>query len=247
MARRLSAAIAALILILIIFSGCVGNSPTTPSAFSENSAIPQMDAVSAFSLYCNVKSQSFDRLLAKFDPDPDFYMQYSDKFMPAGRSDIPLITLTAMENDEDALNTVESMGYLNYESVKTDHGYDMSYTGPDGIEYKQTCIYDPAAEYMQSVTTDAQGNVTLFFEYLKTDKGYVSQYFTNQQNDFSLIKGYVGDPDIVAFGLEPAEAVPESISGKADINSGFVKNDNIYFIVEVDKLTIGEYGEAAVY
>ena len=65
----------------------------------------------------------------------------------------------------------------------------------------------------------------------------------NDDGSFLLIKSYFDESNIAAFGIEGADAKPDSIIGKAaGLNKEFVINDELYTIFENGQLLVVQEG-----
>lgn len=242
--KRIIAALAALFIFIALAACTTGEAVNADkAAINAAASFTIMSAQDSFLKFSTTKTSAAEKLLAKFEPNYEFYMQYFDNLMSAVLDSYYLIPLTLLNNGPDELKKIELCNFTDYKLQKTDQGYEITYVDPDGNAVKQVCVYEPSTDYMKTVVTDTQGKEVYFLEYIRTGDVYAAQY----TSDGKLSKAFFGQPGIEAFGVQPDEGDRESLYGKTSFSSDFVKNNNIYFILEGDKLTITENHDISTY
>jgi hypothetical protein len=160
-----------------------------------------------------------------------------------GIVDLALIPLTVVSAGEGSEAALEMFNLKDVNITQSGNDYTVTYTDPENGAITLTCKYDPAADSMVSTVSDSEGKEQMFFEYVRTGDNYASQYYINKGDDtFTLLTAFINDTDIAAFGIAPADAKPASIIGNTSLTQDFVKNDELYFILNGDKLTAFQDG-----
>jgi hypothetical protein len=163
-------------------------------------------------------------------------------FMTAGMVDITVLPITAIGGTEEALSTLESLGFIGVKVRQEGEEYIITYKGPDGQDYTQSCRYDASLDSIQSTVTDSSGRETVLFEYIKTADGYTAQYFFGDTAEYPWVTVYVG-ADISALGVSASGDRPDTLLLSATLGSDYVKKCETYFMLESDKLIIFDSGE----
>jgi len=203
----------------------------------------------SFSAYMDIKGKAYDRFSAKLEENEDLSATLGLAILPITMVDLALIPLTVVGLDQQSSEMALSM--LGIQGVKIEQSgsvYTISYKDDKGNTIKQTCEYDAATDSIKSAVIE-NNKETMYFEYVKVGKGYASQYFMLDEGSghYSLITGFFDESSIVAFGFKEATKKPNSIFKGAGITKDFVVNDDTYFILENNKLTVFENGKTKTY
>jgi len=255
-----------IVLVFAMFSGCgapaapagetkpaapsVVNEETKPAEQAGGNAVGGGSASDSYNAYIKAKSDAYDRINKKIEGNSEIGMA-ALMLMPVTMVDISLIPLTIVSVPEGAA----ALSVLGMEGINITGGgneYSITYTSKDSEGNKQTinqtCKYDPASDSMQSRLTDGNGKEAMFFEYVKIDGGYASQYYYDSgDGSFQQITSFFNDTDTVAFGMKTLSSEPASIMGNKSLGVDFVKDGETYFLLQGDKLTIYQDGEAKTY
>lgn len=206
------------------------------------------DLSSSYNAYTKVKGEAYDRLSKKLEANEELYMSVGMSLFTVGMVDLALIPLTVVSLGEGSETTLEMVGITDVKITGSGNDYTVTYSDTENGTVTMTCKYDPATDSVQSTIKDGTGKEIMFFEYVKTGGGYASQYFMdNGEDGLILVTSFVNEKDIAAFGIKTADAQPASIFGNTSLNKDFVVNDEAYFILEGDSLTLLENGEAKTY
>lgn len=159
-------------------------------------------------------------------------------------ADIYLIPLTVFGTDVQAVQM--ALGFFGLKDVEYNgvgNEFSVSYTNADGATIKQTCTYDPAKDQMTSTVYDADGKVSVFFEYVNQGNNtYASQYYYLSNGSYQVMRAYFDQDNVAAFSTVTAAEEPDSIIGKTGLNENFVKNSESYIILKDGKLTVFDKG-----
>jgi hypothetical protein len=203
----------------------------------------------SFSTYMDIKSKAYDRVSAKIEENEELSMSLGLAVLPVTMVDLALIPLTVVGLDQKTGEmALSSLGIQGVKIEQSGSVYTLSYKDDKGNTIKQTCEYDAATDSVKSSVIENNKEI-MYFEYVKVGKGYASQYFMldEESGHYSLITGFFDESSIVAFGFEEATKKPSSIYKGTGITKDFVINDDTYFILENNKLTVLENGKTKTY
>lgn len=200
----------------------------------------------SFGVYAEVKGAALQRVTDKIADNSDLSLSVGMGMLPVTMVDLSLLPLTVL-SVEGAESALEMFGMTGVEVTHNGNDYSVSYSDSEGNKLVQTCKYDPATDSMQSSTSDGT-NETIFFEYVRVGGGYASQYYIrNEDGTFMTITTFFNDTDTMAYGMTSSATKPASIIGNTSLTVDFVKNDEVYCILQGDALTVFENGETKTY
>lgn len=224
-----------------------GSNESTAPEVSVPAGAPS-DPSSSYNAYIQVKGEAYDRISKKLEDNEELYMSVGMSLFTVGMVDLTLIPLTVVSLGEGSETALEMLGITDVKITGSGNDYTVTYSDTENGTVTMTCKYDPATDSVQSTIKDGTGKEIMFFEYVKTGGGYASQYFMdNGEDGLMLVTSFVNDKDIAAFGIKTADSQPASIFGNTSLTKDFVVNDEAYFILEGDSLTLLENGEAKTY
>ncbi|MGI6175150.1 MAG: hypothetical protein ACOYJC_03075 [Christensenellales bacterium] len=257
-----------LCVLILVFSGCSGAADAPESTQSQSQSTAPDDQNSSqsdepssqytdqgstgtpsagYSKYVEIKGLSYERISKKLEEHEELALSVGMAILPVVMVDLSLIPLTVLgvEGGEAAL------GILSAQDVKIQQNgsvYSITYKDNEGKSIEQTCEYDKTADSMKSMVMQ-DGKETIFFEYVNLGESYASQYYTSDTDsgDYTLITCFFDESSITAFGIETTNKKPDSIFGNASPTSEFVINDDMYFILEDNQLTVLTDGEMKTY
>lgn len=273
--RKIITLFAALALVFSLFAGCAtvkpqasvsagapseepANASAAASEEPDVSAEPSSDVstpagtpsdpTSSYAAYTSMKGAAYERLDKKMQANEDLYMTVGMSLFTVGVVDLALIPLTVVSAGEGSEAALEMLGMTGVDITQNGNDYTVTYTDPENGSVTMACKYDPATDSMQSTVSGSEGKEQMFFEYVRAGNGYASQYYMdNGDGTFTKVTSFFNDKDIAAFGVASAEAKPDSILGNSSLTKDFVVNDEMYFILEGDSLTVLENGEPKTY
>ena len=196
-----------------------------------------------FANYSTYKSAAYDRITTLADEDDSISMTVSFGYLGVAMVDLSLLSLTLMTGDLQSSEM--AMGMLGMEGAKiTNSGndYTITYKDSDGASFKQTCTYDPGKDQLSSTLYDADGKISIFFEYVFLGDAYAAQYYYPSNEAYEIIRAYFDKDNVAAFGILKASDEPASILNKSGFNAEFVKNDQSYVVLVDGKLTVFDNG-----
>lgn len=266
--KKLISIILALLFMITLFAGCTVNIPvpsaskttagasastakgsspakSTTSAPATNATAPKSPADS-YGLYTEAKSAAYDKVSKKMEDNSELALSAGMTILAVATVDLSMLGLTAMSPETSQVAGM--LGIIGLKDAKVDisgNKYTLTYADQEGNKIQQICEYDPATDSVASTVTDAAGKQTFFFEYVKTGNGYASQYYAPGENS-GLITCFFND-DMAAFGVCSSNAAPQSIFKKTGVTSDIVKNNELYMIMQGDKLTVTENGKETTY
>ncbi|MGI5848684.1 MAG: hypothetical protein ACOX8Q_01215 [Christensenellales bacterium] len=210
------------------------NVPTSPSK--------------SYAKYIDMKGTAYDRINAKLEENEDLHLSVGMSLLPITFVDLSLIPLTVLSEEiKGAQAGLAKFGMTGVTIERNDQDYSITYSDQDGNRNIQTCVYDPATDSLQSCIANDAGKETMFFEYVKVGNGYVSQYFMRNEDGYSKITSFFNESSLAAFGVETTDTKPDSIFKTGNQTVDFVKNDDLYFILKDNSLTVSENGQEKMY
>ncbi len=212
-------------------------------AMAAASAIP----AEAYAKYAETKSAAFDRLSAKLDENEELYLSVGMAILPISMIDLSLIPLSVIGLDESGV-ALAMLGMEGVDVKQAGNTYSLSYQNDEGQTVEFTCEYDPATDSMRSSTTQG-GQEILAFEYVKAGDSYASQYYSWDETaqNYSWVTGFFDAEKIAAFGMATVDQKQGSIFKGSGYSSDFVVNQEAYFILDGDTLTVLENGAVKTY
>jgi hypothetical protein len=216
---------------------------TDPNAGVVESLAPATNPSEGYSNYITYKSAAYDRVVAASESSDSLSMTVAMGYLGVAMVDLSLISLTMFT--EDLQSSEMAMAILGMADAKiTNNGndYTITYTDAEGASIKQTCSYDPVKDQMESVLYDADGNITMFFEYVFLGGAYAAQYYFTSGDGYEVIRSYFDKDNIAAFGTMTATDEPASILGQSNFGADFVENEQSYVILDGTKLTAFDNG-----
>lgn len=260
--KKIAAIIALLAVMLSTQSGCfmipkntAGPSTSTPSGNSQDaqttgsasdtgSIIPATNPSQGYNNYITIKSNATQRIMDAAEKSDSLALTVSMNLMGVTFTDLYLIPLTVFGSDAQAVEM--ALGFFQIKDVKyngSGNEFSISYTDANGATIKQTCTYDPAKDQMTSTVYDADGNISVFFEYVNQGNNtYASQYYFLSNGSYEVMRAYFDQDNVAAFSTVTAAEEPASILGKTGLNEDFVKNSETYMILKDGKLTVFDKG-----
>ena len=247
--------IALALIMAFSFTACGGggNADTNTDAPADNEkpadtqTEPAGSPSDAYSKYIEAKGAAYDRLTAKIEQHDELALTAGMAMLPIVMVDLALLPLTILgvEGGEAAL---EMFGMQGINIDKDGDIYTITYQDEEGNTTTQTCEFDAKTDSMRSVASDGSKD-TLVFEYVNTGDGYASQYtvYSEENGEYSLITSYFNDTDFVGFGIQTVKGEPDSIFKNTGLGADFIKNDESYFMLEGDEMTIFMDGETNTY
>ena len=179
----------------------------TPGVSSPGGATPS----DSYSRYIDMKTKAYERISAKINEHEELVLSAGMSLVSVGLVDMALLPLTIISLGSGAGAALGMFGYENVNIEQNGSMYAITYTDKEGIAVKQTCEYDAGTDSMRSAISQG-GTETIYFEHVRVGDGYASQYLMYDQDsgEYSLIKSYFNDTNIVGFGLGSATGKPPS-------------------------------------
>lgn len=201
----------------------------------------------AYAKYAEAKSAAFDRLSAKLDENESLYLTVGMAILPISMIDLSLIPLSVIGVEGGGM-ALAMLGMEGVDVKQAGNVYSLSYQDDEGRTVELTCEYDPFTDSMRSTTTQG-GQEILAFEYVKVGDSYASQYYVwdDTAKRYSRITGFFDDEKIAAFGMATVDQKQGSIFKGSGYSSDFVVNQESYFILDGDTLTVLENGAVKTY
>ncbi|MGI5848685.1 MAG: hypothetical protein ACOX8Q_01220 [Christensenellales bacterium] len=202
----------------------------------------------SYTKYMEMKGTAYDRINAKLEDNEDLYLSVGLSLLPVALVDLSLIPLTVLvEENTGAEMALAMFGMSEVAIDRNGQEYTITYTDQEGNKNAQTCIYDPATDSLQSSIIDSAGKEVVFFEYIKVGNGYASQYFMHDESGYTKITSFFDESSSAAFGIETTDKKPDSIFKTGNQTVDFVKNNEMYFILKGNSLTVSENGQEKTY
>ena len=247
--------IIALALVMVFsLTACGGNNagddaaaPPDKEAPADNQTEPAGSPSEAYSKYIDVKSAAYERLSTKIGEHDELALTAGLALLPVVVVDMSLLPLTiiGVEGGEAAL---EMFGMQGVSVDKDGDVYTVTYEDEEGNKITQTCEFDAKTDSMRSVVSDGSKD-SIVFEYVNTGDGYASQYtlYNEEDGQYTLITSFFNETDFVGFGMQTVKGEPDSIFGDTGLGPDFIKNDEAYYMLEGDEMTIFMDGETKTY
>lgn len=247
------------VMALSLLSGCfmfpkkfAGPSETSQSGSSLDaqatggvnaSMAPAKNPSQGYSNYITMKSNAAERITDASEKTDALTAAVSMNMLGISMVDISLVTLTMLSDD---LKSSElALGMLGMKDVKisgSGNDYTIAYSDANGATIKQTCKYDVGKDQLSALLYDSNGELSMYFEYVKVGVGYAAQYYFISNDSYQVIRAYFDKDNIAAFGMMSAAEEPASIIGKTGLSEDFVKNSETYMILKDGKLTVFNKG-----
>lgn len=229
-------------------SGNSQDAKTTDSGEPESSVpaslIPATNPTQGYNNYITAKSNATQRITDAAEKSDSLAFTVAMNMVGMAFADLYLIPLTVYGTDPQVVQM--ALGFLGIKDVKFDgsgNEFSISYTDSNGAAIKQTCKYDPVKDQMTSTVYEADGRISVFFEYVNLgDNTYASQYYYLSNGSYQVMRSYFDQDNVTAFGMMSATEEPASILGKTGLNEDFVKNSEAYMILKDGKITIFDKG-----
>lgn len=225
-------------------SGNSQDAQATGNASDTGSIIPATNPSQGYNNYITIKSNATQRITDAAEKSDSLALTVSMNLMGVAFTDLYLIPLTVFGSDAQAVQM--ALGFFGIKDVKyngSGNEFSISYTDANGAIIKQTCTYDPAKDQMTSTVYDADGNISVFFEYVNQENNtYASQYYFLSNGSYEVMRAYFDQDNVAAFSTVTAAEEPASILGITGLNEDFVKNSEMYMILKDGKLTVFDKG-----
>jgi len=244
------------LILMLSFVACGGGGKSTggdsgaPAGNSDEPSAPAGKAsapADSYQNYIDQKSKAYERLTSKIEENSELALTAGLALLPVVMVDLALLPLTIVGVDGGEA----ALAVLGMEGVKVaqdGNTYTITYKDTEGKSITQTCEYDAKSDSIKSVIKDGDKQ-TMFFEYVYIGGGYASQYYmlNEEEGNYTLITSYFNDSDFVGFGIATAKKEPASIYKNGKLSSDFIVNDESYFMLEGDVMTIFTEGEKKTY
>lgn len=229
-------------------SGIGQDAQATGSAEQDSSdpasLAPATNPAQGYNNYIAVKGDAYDRVSDAAEKSDTLAFTVSMNMVGMTFIDLYLIPLTVFGTDAQAVQM--ALGFFGLKDVEYNgvgNEFSVSYTNSDGATIKQTCTYDPAKDQMTSTVYEADGKVSVFFEYVNQGNNtYASQYYYLSNGSYQVMRAYFDQDNVAAFSTVTAAEEPASILGKTGLNEDFVKNSESYMILKDGKITVFDKG-----
>ncbi|MEL4106127.1 hypothetical protein AAFA46_04700 [Oscillospiraceae bacterium WX1] len=249
--KKLIAALMASAMLVSLLSGCVripkntaGPSTSDNTRVSSPSPSNAKSPSDGYSAYMDMKGDAIDRISNSVSSDDPESLGVAMTLVGYSMMDMSMLWLTAFTQDAAvAQSALAMMGVKDVKVTGSGNNYSITYSDSDGKAVTQTCQYDPAKDQLTSTLKDADGTVTMFFEYINLGGAYAAQYYYPDENGtYQVIRSFFDKDNIAAFGTLTATAEPDSIIGKSSLNEDFVVNSESYIIFKDGELTTFDQG-----
>jgi hypothetical protein len=196
-----------------------------------------------FANYSTVKGEAINRISAASESSDTLSMTVAMNLLGISMIDLSLISLSVLTDDIAASQTALSwFGLADVKISGSGNNYTITYTDSDGASIKQTCEYDVSKDQMSSTLYGADGEVSIYFEYVHVGDAYAAQYYYDSDGSFELIRTYFDMDNVAAIGSATSAGKPESILGGSVLDENFAVNDESYMILKDGKLTVFDQG-----
>jgi hypothetical protein len=207
--------------------------------------VPATNPSTSYNNYLTVKSAAMDRITTVSEESDELSFAVAMNMLGISMIDLALISLTMF--GDDLASSEMAMGFLGMENVKitgSDNDYTITYTDSEGQTIKQTCQYDKGKDSLKSELYDADGSISMYFEYVNLgDNTYAAQYYySNDDGGYEIMRAFFDADNIAAFGTATADGEPESIYGQGGFDEQFVVNEQTYMILKDGKLSVFDEG-----
>jgi cytoskeletal protein RodZ len=204
---------------------------------------PAKNPSEGYTNYITVKGAATDRITAASENSDALAMAASMSMLGIAMVDLSCIALTGFSGDAAASEMAFGMlGMKDVDITQKGNDYSITYTDANGDKLKQTCTYDVSKDQLTSTAYNADGSVSMFFEYVNLGGAYAAQYYYPEGDGYQVIRSYFDKDNIAAFGTLAAKDEPDSIIGKTDFSEEFAKNDESYLLLKNGKLTVFDKG-----
>jgi hypothetical protein len=204
----------------------------------------------SYAKYLEAKTTAMEKIYTKLDEKPDETWALSLSLLPITMVDLSLIPLTVFSS-ADAAGVEAALSFFSYSNIDFDvsgNTYTLSYDDGNGVKTTLVCDYDPSKDALSSTMTDDTGANVMFFEFVKSGSGYVSQYFYPDETNggYSLLVSYF-DGSVVAYGFKATNDKPASLLENPGIGRDILNGCDSTYVLDGDALTVNEEGEETVY
>lgn len=236
MMKKIAAGFAALCFVIILLAACVSQ-----EGGSSPSSTGEADPAGSYNAYSEARNLAFENIAMVLGSDPEFYMELEPTLMASMSVDFSVMPVMALDGKEETLSMLEHLDFSGVKIEQQDDGYVITFKGPDGADYTQSCTYDASLDHMQSQVAGAGGNETAFFEYVRAGDGYAGQYYISGA-EYPLVKIFTS-ADYAAIGVGTSSEKPAGITKDAVLGPDLVKGCDVYFVLKGKELTVFYNGE----
>lgn len=252
----------ALILLLIVsaLAGCVKAPNIKDSGSSSSAAVTQkpdqpkdkpagsnskQTLSDSYEKYTALKSEAYARFEEFINSNTDAAM-LGMTYLSVIMIDLELIPISVIEQEKIAVEA--ALGILGMKDISISKSGNIStlkYADNEGKKFEFKAEYDAASDSAQVSITDDKGSETTFFEYVKTDSGYASQYYSTESKQ--LIYMYFDDSNITGYSVQENADKPASIFRNTSLNEEFVQKGENFILIKDGKTLIHENGTDKTY
>lgn len=236
MMKKIAAGIAALCFVILLLAACVSQEGG-PSPSSAGEA----DPAGSYADYSESKTRAFESITTPLMSDPEYYMELEPAVLASMSVDFAVMPIMAIDGKEETRSMLEQLGFSGINAQRQGDGYVITFKGPDGADYTQSCTYDASLDHMQSQVVGAGGNETAYFEYVSAGDGYAGQYYISGA-EYPLVK-IITNAEYEAIGVGASAEKPAAITKDAAMGPDFVKACDVYFVLKGKELTVYYNGE----
>ena len=203
----------------------------------------------SYAKYLDAKSVALEKIYDKLDENSDETWMLSLTLLPITMVDLSMIPLSVFTSTDAAIVTgaLEFFSYTDIDFNVSGNTYSLTYEDGNGEKTSLVCEYfsDPSAA--SCTMKDGNGTEIMFFEFVESGNGYLSQYFYSDESTGgnTMLKSYI-DNNVITYGVKEANARPATIINSRQ-GADFVNDCDTVFIMEGDTLTVIEEGVETVY
>ena len=205
----------------------------TQDVDSDTSGSPA-NAAESFGAYIQAKGEMVTRLSDALSNNPGTEL-YSMNLLSVILLDIALMPASGFGLGQEAASL--ALGFLGAEDIEyseNENQYIVKYRNEKGEQFELQGVYDKAVDSLKC-TSLKDGKESLSSEYRKTSYGYVSQFYSiNDDGSTYLYQLTVSGKDGV-LGISEASAAPSELTGSEALD--FPKQCQEWYAIEGDDVT----------
>lgn len=189
---------------------------------------PPSNASESFSAFAEAKGIVITAISDALASNPDTAFE-ALSFIGVAFLDMALLPVASFGLGQEAASiTLGMFGAEDISYSENGNTYTVKYTGQDGSQQELVGEYDKQADALKC-TAKSDGNDVLVAEYRKTSYGYVSQYYSmDEDGTFRYVITISGNNGVV--GITQTDVEPSALTGSEDID--FPKNCETWYEIK---------------
>ncbi len=226
------------------FTGCGEKQNTsgndyTPDNITNETKVKNLSE--SYGKYTELKTQMLDKI-SENASNSDGGLALSMSML--GLTMVDLVALPATVCGLDETGVKAGLGFF-YKDVTYDaegNNYTITYKDSEGNEQKFLAEYDPKADSAK-INIYEKDDLIFTLEYIKTEKGYASQYYAKDDDEtFTTSKTIFDDVNISVGIYEKQTTAPDSIyKGNVTFADDWAKGGDVYVEIK-DGVTKSVFG-----